>query len=83
MAAVQPAIEARPDITVRWTSPPCAYSRVLLSEQLREEKVLEGEVWSTHHFAHEFHSADFSDAAATIDIDSPGLRLSEGIQAYV
>ena len=52
----------------------------MLSEQLREEKVVEGEMWSTHHMAHEFCSADFADGDATFEIDSPMMDLSEGVQ---
>ena len=80
MALVQPTIEAFPHITAQWSSPPCAYSRVVLSEQLREEKVVEGEEWSTHHMAHEFCSTDFADGDATFEIVSPMVDLCEGVQ---
>ena len=48
MAAVQPTIEAHPHITWQWSLPPLAYSMVILSEQLREKKVVAGEAWNTH-----------------------------------
>ena len=83
MAAVQPTIEAHPHITAQWSSPPCAYSRVVLAEQLREEKVVAGETWVTHHIAYEFCSGDFRDANAIFDIYSPRQDLYEGVQGCV
>ena len=81
MAAVQPTIEAFPHIRAQWSSPPCAYSKVVLSEQLREENVEDGEVWTIHHIASEFSSEEFfGNGNAIFEVFSPRVDMSEGVQ---
>ena len=53
---------------------------MVLSEQLREERVVEGEVWSTYHMTHEFCSPNFADSEATCDVISPVVAVYEVMQ---
>ena len=61
----------------------CEESKSIPAQQLSQDKVMDGQVWSIHHIAHEFCSADFAEGDATFEISSPMVDLCEGVQVIL
>ena len=83
MARIQTTLNANSLVTRHWSSPPCAFSRAPLAEQLRQRKVVEGERWTTHNIAHEFQSPDFVNRNKTFNFASPFIPLGAGANGRI